>query len=285
MVAMISALFPHPPVNEPALRPVDFEARVGPSVAGWFGPTDVRAFRAIDELHGTTGTSGDILEIGAFAGRSAILLGSLLRGGETLVVNDLWDDLPFEPGAWDCIDRPAQPGRVRGSTTCGSMRTCPGVVVGSSTTALDGEVGDSTCRFVHVDGSHERSIVTVDVATARRTCRPGGIMVFDDHMNPRHPDVAAAVWGAVDRGELRPVVVTTSKLYAVAPVDRAGARRAGVLGDRPRARRRAPRKCCGHDALRFELPAHRGSAWIPPALKPTLRSVRRAVRRRPRRAG
>ncbi len=270
-------------MNEPTLRPVDFEARVGPSVAGWFGPTDVRAFRAIDELHGTTGTSGDILEIGALAGRSAILLGSLLRGGETLVVNDLWDDLPFEPGAWDCIDRPAS--QVAFELNYLRFHAhLPRLVVGSSTTALDGAVGDSTCRFVHVDGSHERSIVTIDVATARRTCRPGGIMVFDDHMNPRHPDVAAAVWGAVDRGELRPVVVTTSKLYAVHPSTElaldALASSAIDLGLAV-----APRKCCGHDALRFELPAHRGSAWIPPALKPTLRSVRRAVRRRPRRAG
>ncbi len=140
-------------------------------------------------------------------------------------------------------------------------------------------MADGTCRFVHVDGSHEHEIVAIDVATALRTCGPGGVMVFDDHMNLRHPGVTAAVWGAVDRGDLKPLALTPAKLYAVAPstsfpLDRLeeAARALGLEV--------SPRRCCGHDTLRFGQSAARGSAWVPPALKPALRTLRRAVQRR-----
>jgi len=278
-VTMSIALHPPSAVTTLPLSPAQFEDQVGPSVEGWLQPTDVRAFRAIDAVQRRAGTSGDILEIGAFMGRSAILFGTLLRPGETLVVNDLWDALRFDPGEWDCIDGPAR----RTTFEDNYLRFhphLPRLVAGSSTTVLDDAVGDATCRLVHVDGSHEREIVAVDVATARRTCRPDGVMVFDDHMNPRHPGVTAAVWGAVDRGELRALAITTAKLYAVDPAtdfpldELAEAAAALGLGV-------AHRRCCGHDTLRVEQPAHRGSAWVPPALKPALRAVRRAVTRHP----
>jgi hypothetical protein len=278
-VTMSTALQPPPSVTTLPLSPAQFEERVGSSVAGWLDATDVRAFRAIDAVQRRVGTTGDILEIGAFMGRSAILLGSLLRSGETLVVNDLWDDLSVVPGEWDCIDRPA----ARTTFEANYLRyhpTLPRLVSGSSTTVLDDEVAAATCRLVHVDGSHEREIVAIDLATARRVSGPGGVMVFDDHMNPRHPGVTAAVWGAVDRGELRPLVITAAKLYAVGratelPLDSLAEEATGLgLGV-------AHRRCCGHDTLRFELPAHRASAWVPPALKPALRAVRRAVTRHP----
>ena len=276
---MSTALHPPSAVTTLPLSPAQFEDRVDSSVEGWLQPTDVRAFRAIDAVQRRAGTTGDILEIGAFMGRSAILLGSLLRPGETLVVNDLWDDLSFDPGEWDCIDRPA----ARTMFEHNYLRfhpDLPRLVGGSSTTVLDDAVDDASCRLVHVDGSHEREIVAVDLATARRTCRPGGVMVFDDHMNPRHPGVTAAVWGAVDRGDLRALAITTAKLYAVDPATDFPldvlAEEATDLGLTV-----AHRRCCGHDTLRFELPARRGSAWVPPALKPALRAVRRAVTRHP----
>jgi hypothetical protein len=278
MAVMSTTLAPTlPPVTAP-LDPADFESRAGPAVGGWFQPTDVRAFRAVDAVQGRLGTTGNVLEIGTFTGRSAILLGSVLRPGEELVVNDLWDDLPFDPAEWDCIDEPAR----RREFEANYLRFhphLPRIVAGPSTTALDAAVGDATCRLVHVDGSHEHEIVVVDLATAQRTCRLGGVMVFDDHMNLHHPGVTAAVWGAVDRGELRPLALTPAKLYAVAPST------AFPLDALERAARAlgldvSSRRCCGYDTLRFQQPAHRGSAWIPPALKPVLRAARRALTRR-----
>ena len=133
----------------------------------------------------------------------------------------------------------------------------PRSVVGSSTTALDDEVDDSTCRFVHVDGSHERAI-----ARHRRGHGAAHVSARRRHgvrrpHEPTYPGVTAAVWGAVDQGELRPVVITTSKLYAVdpstdVPLDTL-AESATDLGLTV-----AHRRCCGHDTLRFELPARRG---------------------------
>jgi hypothetical protein len=268
----------HPPrIASRSLSAADFEVMVDSSVEGWFQPTDVRAFRAFDLVQQRIGVSGDLLEIGAYAGRSAILLGCVRRGDEQLVVNDLWDDLRYDPAQWDCIDRPAGRALFEGNYLRFHSHL-PRMIAGSSVTAID-DVGDSTCRFVHVDGSHEREIVAIDVATALRTCRPGGVIAFDDHMNPRHPDVTAAVWGAVDRGELWPLALTSAKLYAVAPTTAfpldALAVAASELGLEVSSRR-----CCGHDTLRFALRPHPASAWLPPALKPALHAVRRTIARR-----
>ena len=277
---MSTALHTPPAVTTLPLSPAQFEDRVGSSVEGWLQPTDVRAFRAIDATQRRAGTTGDILEIGAFMGRSAILLGSLLRSGETLVVNDLWDDLSVVPGEVGLHPPPGRTNDVRGTTSCATTRTCRDWWKARRRPSSTTRWTTRSCRLVHVDGSHEREIVAVDLATAQRTCRPNGVMVFDDHMNPRHPGVAAAVWGAVDRGDLRPLAITTAKLYAVDPATDfpfdALAEEATGLGLSV-----AHRRCCGHDALRFELPAHRGSAWVPPALKPALRAVRHAVGRHP----
>ncbi len=259
------------------LSPSDYETRVGSSIPGWLQPTDVRALRAVDHVQRELAIAGDVVEIGTFMGRSAILLGSLLRADEELIVTDLWDQLPFDPAEWDCIDGSPQQSSFEANYLRFHPRL-PRVLTGSSTTSLE-TIGDATCRLVHVDGSHEHEIVTLDVATARRISGPGGVMVFDDHMNPRHPGVAAAVWSAVDRGELRPLALTTSKLYAVSPETAipldaldAAARELGLSV--------AHRACCGWDTLRFDQPTHAASAWVPPALKPALRAVQRRIRHR-----
>ncbi len=259
------------------MTPQSFQSTVAPAVEGWFQPVDVRMFFAVDRAQRDAGTSGDILEIGTFAGRSAILLGGLLQPGERLVVNDLWEDLDHDPDQWHCFDRPAAQ-----TTFEDNFRrfhsTLPRIVAGSSTTALEGEP-PSSFRFVHVDGSHEHEIVTVDVATAIRLSQPDGLIVFDDHMNVRHPGVAAAVWGAVDRGDLVPVALTTNKLYATigersVPLDmlEAAAHQFGLRTTR--------REVCGRPTLRAETPPRRGASLVPPALKPAARSVRHALRRR-----
>jgi len=47
-------------------------------------------FRKINELQHAEGKTGDLLEIGVYRGKSAILLGYLLQGEERLVLCDLF---------------------------------------------------------------------------------------------------------------------------------------------------------------------------------------------------
>jgi len=64
--------------------------RVMGSVPGWFTPLDARLFVAIDQLQDVGGIRGHLFEIGAYKGRSAILLGFLARHDERVVVCDLF---------------------------------------------------------------------------------------------------------------------------------------------------------------------------------------------------
>ena len=69
-------------------------------------------------------------------------------------------------------------------------------------------------RFVHIDASHLYEHVVGDIAASQQLLQPGGVVAFDDIRDARTPGVAAAVWPVVTRGDLKPLVITESKLYA-----------------------------------------------------------------------
>ncbi len=69
-------------------------------------------------------------------------------------------------------------------------------------------------RFVHIDGGHTFKDVERDLATVASSATKEAIVALDDYCHPSYPGVAAATWGAVDRGELLPFCVTPGKLYA-----------------------------------------------------------------------
>src|SRR5262245_52306626 len=60
-------------------------------IEGWFSPLDARVFIAVDELQRARSVRGDLLEIGVFQGRSAVLLGYFRQEGERLVACDLFE--------------------------------------------------------------------------------------------------------------------------------------------------------------------------------------------------
>lgn len=72
----------------------DYVERGRVTVPGWFDRQDALLFVAVDESHATASLTGDLLEIGAYMGRSAILLGHLRRSGERLVICDIFDVSP-----------------------------------------------------------------------------------------------------------------------------------------------------------------------------------------------
>src|ERR1700749_2091590 len=60
------------------------------SVDGWFYAIDVDFFSNLLAFQRTDGIKGDMLEIGTYQGKSAILMGYGLRDAEELVVCDLF---------------------------------------------------------------------------------------------------------------------------------------------------------------------------------------------------
>ncbi len=184
-------------------------------IPGWLYPEDVRLFRQLNEWQRQDGVTGDLLEIGAYQGKSAILLGYFLHEGERLVVCDLFEKTArtnpnkAEINLW-------YPDLTRAQFERNYLRfhnTLPRVVACSSTRLIRAGKLSRTFRFIHIDGSHLYTVVQQDLRTARRLIRDDGIVAIDDYRSVHTPGVAAAAWEAIARGDLIPFCLTPQKIY------------------------------------------------------------------------
>ena len=110
------------------------------SIPGWFNLFDCGHWCLLLGYQAALGVEGDLLEIGAHHGRSAAVLASFLRPGETLVIADVCDyrDRASAEQVADNIERVA-PG----------TRSSVDLRVGFS---RDLSLGGQLFRFCHIDG-------------------------------------------------------------------------------------------------------------------------------------
>ncbi|WP_336206169.1 class I SAM-dependent methyltransferase [Nonomuraea sp. LPB2021202275-12-8] len=180
-------------------------------IPGWFWPADQRLF----EWFLSGGAAGDVLELGTYLGRSAVLIGAHVREKETFTVCDL-----FESDAPDA-DNDAETTRSYSTLTRRQFErnylsvhdTLPEIVHGPTSIILD-HVKADTCRFVHVDASHLYTHVKGDILAARTVLKDDGIVALDDYRSEHTPGVALAAWEAVASLGLAPICISTQKLYA-----------------------------------------------------------------------
>ncbi len=186
-------------------------------IPGWFSTDDARMFCVVNDAQLAAGVAGDLLEVGAYLGKSAILLGHLVQPRETLRVIDPWEaEVPTE-------ENTREQGTYYSDVTLAAFKanylrfhtTLPDIRQGVSTALLP-DLASETYRLIHIDGSHDWPVVRQDVAHVLRLLQPGGIAVFDDMFARHTPGVPAAVWPAVVGGDLIPIA-TTAKLYAMRP--------------------------------------------------------------------
>ncbi|MFB6786821.1 class I SAM-dependent methyltransferase [Streptomyces olivaceus] len=183
-------------------------------VPGWFWPLDQMLFSWFLERQDRLDTHGDLLELGAYLGKSAILLGDRLRDDERLTVCDLFGAEPP-----DAANR-AEAAQSYSSLTRQAFErnylsfhdSLPTIVQAPSSAVVD-EVAPGSCRFVHVDASHLYEHVEGDIGAAEKLLVPEGIVVLDDFRSEHTPGVAVAAWEAVLNRGLRPVCLSSQKLY------------------------------------------------------------------------
>ncbi|MBJ3808706.1 class I SAM-dependent methyltransferase [Streptomyces flavofungini] len=160
------------------------------------------------------GVRGDLLEIGVYLGKSAIFLGHHLVDGEGYTVCDLFeDDAP--DGANEAESRKSYPSLTKQAFERNYLSfhdELPRVLRGPSS-VVPGEVPPRSCRFVHVDASHLYEHVHGDIGAARDTLLPEGIVVLDDFRSEHTPGVSIAAWEAVLNRGLKPICLSTQKLY------------------------------------------------------------------------
>lgn len=181
-----------------------------PSIPGWMHGIDLVLFDAILAHQLAADIAGDILEIGSYHGKSAIVLGYGLREDETLTVCDLfgdttYDSVPAEGLAdYDGLsfrDFTRQYGTFHQKAP--ALQACP-----SSMLDIDGEF-----RFAHIDGGHAYEVVRDDIALVHQHTLHG-VIALDDYRSAHTPGVSAAVWEAVSQGLLFPFLLSDVKAYA-----------------------------------------------------------------------
>ena len=194
------------------------------AIDGWLDRADGLVLVQISALQSSAGLTANLLEIGAYRGKSAILLGYLLEPSERLYVCDTFDGTKAPGGLW--VDGKRQyPGLSRSEFDRNYARfhAAPPVVLECpSADLLARGLVEGPLRMVHVDGSYEPAAIAQDIATARALIAPGGVVVFEDDHSLHNPGVAPAVGAELARGELRALCMTPWKLYATAAGDPAG---------------------------------------------------------------
>ncbi|MEW2165381.1 class I SAM-dependent methyltransferase [Streptomyces sp. NPDC007084] len=183
-------------------------------VPGWFPVLDQMLFTWFLERQRAAGVRGDLLEVGVYMGKSAILLGHHRRPGERYTVCDLFEgDAPDGANRAESTKSYASLSRQAFEENYLSFHDeLPRVLAGPSSLVPD-EVEPGSCRFVHIDASHLYEHVSGDIGAARDLLGPDGIVVLDDFRSEHTPGVSVAAWEAVLNRGLRPVCLSTQKLY------------------------------------------------------------------------
>ncbi len=188
------------------------------AVEGWFYTVDVDFFSTLLGFQTADGIKGDMLEIGAYRGKSAILMGYGLRDDEEFVICDLFGavmdhaDIPLNRrqqysgleedeflANWD-----------RFHSRRPRLEVC-------ESSELD--LGDRQFRFIHIDGCHSYQCVAKDISLAAAHTAKRGVIALDDYRAAEAPGVPAAIWQAVANGVLFPFAGTWMKMYACASAD------------------------------------------------------------------
>jgi predicted O-methyltransferase YrrM len=190
------------------------------AIKGWFHEIDRRTFVALLESQRDT-PPGDLVELGAFQGKSAVIIGDYVREGEQFVVVDLFGDQGhFSEDVEDAANRrenlrsyPLLTRQLFEENYLSCHDELPVVVQDFSSAVVD-HVRPGNARFIHIDASHLYPAVKTDCASAKLLLRPGGVVSFDDYRSPKSTGVAAAMWESVVNDGLIPIAATPKKMYA-----------------------------------------------------------------------
>lgn len=244
------------------------------AIPGWFPEIDRYLFDWLLADQNRRGVDGDLVEIGTYYGKSAIVIGRYLRPQQRLTVIDLYEGSAADDANED-ENASYYPGLSKAAFEANYLQfhaELPTVVQGLSSEILE-HVEPATVRFHHVDGSHLYEHVRGDVLAAKALVQPDGVVVFDDYRTPHTPGVSAAVWEAVLNLGFKPVALTPQKLY-------------GTWGDADSLRDRLLAELRGQDVWMHEIQEVRGADLIRlfPKPKPKTRvyKARRRIARKAR---
>ena len=148
------------------------------ALPGWFTDNSAAIWDCLLAFQKQQRIKGHAFEVGVYHGKSAAMTCLHLRPEEQLVLVD-----PYRLDAVRAMLADMRTSNVTCYSCLSRQLPLPELL------ALAGQ-----CRWVHVDGEHTASACAHDLDLADRLLDDRGVVVVDDFMSPRYPQVAAAVF-------------------------------------------------------------------------------------------
>lgn len=183
-------------------------------VNGWLQRVDAEIIGSILEFQDQQSIAGGCVEIGVHHGKSFIPLCMALRGDESALCIDIFDDqsknLDFS-GKGDFNSFQANLAKFHLDPL--RIRVFKGSSEDVSHDYILQQVGP--VRFFSVDGGHWNSIVQNDLRLAEKTLARDGVIALDDFCRAEWPDVTAgyALWREKTESDIVPFAAGSNKLF------------------------------------------------------------------------
>lgn len=187
-------------------------------IPGWLSFHDAAVMDGILSHQSEDGTKGNLLEIGVYAGKSAVLLGLHLQPKEEFHVCDIFGEPTDSRNSDEILRSYKNLSRIRFEENYNEFLGKLPTIHECLSLELPRILKDNKFRLIHIDGSHLYEHVVKDLEFATSAIdRQGGIIAVDDFRAQHTVGVAAALWKSILTGTLIPLVITPAKIYLGSP--------------------------------------------------------------------
>lgn len=183
-------------------------------IPGWLSSEDAQIINSVLILQDSKGVLGDTLEIGVYQGRSASILLSRQKSGETLFLCDIFGTTIKNQNNQEEISSSYDKNWLNSVySVLKDFKDVAVELVEIDSIELPKTLKDNRFRFIHVDGSHLYSHVKSDLDYAvDHIDQNYGLICVDDYRSQHTPDVARAVWEVVATGKVKPLIMGPAKI-------------------------------------------------------------------------
>jgi hypothetical protein len=185
-------------------------------IKGWLSIYDYTVFQMIGIIQDELNISGDILEIGAYQGKSSVVLGNLINSDEKLYICDIFSKETDLNNKNEIIQSYDKYERNLLEANLVKFSSCDFKIFECNSLDLPKILTKNKFRLIHLDGSHLYSIVSKDLHFMEESAlADNGIIAVDDFRTQHTLGVSFAVWESIIQSNLVPVLVTPQKMYLI----------------------------------------------------------------------
>lgn len=187
------------------------------SINGWFSKHDFLVMQTILEMQNQLDSLGDVLEIGAYHGKSSVLLGLQLKSDEKLILCDVFEKADDEKNR---NENDKSYFDLKSDFLVSNLLKY-GIsnyqLVIKNSNELHPDDFPQDIRFIHIDGSHLFEYVKNDLNLACEIIsQEYGVIALDDFRSQHTIGVQVAIWQEVlEKQRFKPIMITPCKMYLV----------------------------------------------------------------------